>query len=137
MNVKTTDWHYRLANYGATRLWQDQYDFCTYCKYVFKGLMSLLFTWILIVSAIGYGLAVLYEIARWILYSIPITFITQAFFGTIAVMAVFALCAYMVIQYDRLMFKVRVVEKEPTGFVSHVYKRFKEKTCFMVKIDEV
>ncbi len=127
--LKRNSWHYWLADF-ADKVDTDT-DICTYIRKVFQGVFALL---ILIVACtavaafIGTGvwniLNVLFFTAS--LNPAGIIFIS-VFLGAVLV----GLNEY----YKNKRTHGSVEHKEP-GFVSLAYRKFKDKTCFRIRIEE-
>lgn len=137
MNIKKTDWHYKLANLGAKRIFYSEMNFCPYMKCVFKGFLSLLFTILITVLALGYSAWVFQEVFNWLFYKKPLSEGIIPFVGALSAMISIAIFITFVDAVKAQIKKIKPSKKEKSdGFLVTLYKRFKEKTCVTVKIEE-
>ena len=137
MNIKKTDWHYKLANFGTKRIFFSEMNFCPYVKCVFWGFLNLLFTILITFLAVGYALWVFRELYNWLVYQVPLSQGVVPFLGILSSLVVIAIFVTLIDVIKKQIKKLDLVEKPKSdGFFVTLYKRFKEKTCITVKIED-
>lgn len=137
MNIKKTDWHYKLANFGAQRVFFSEMNFCPYLRCVFRGFLSLLFTAIITLLAVGYTLWVFRELYNWLFYKVPLNDGIIPFIGVLSAMITMALFITFVDAVKAQIKKINSTDKPKSdGFFVTLYKKFKDKTCITVKIED-
>ena len=139
--IKRSSWHFRLANFGNTRVWRmdKEVDFCKYFWYVVFGLLHLVGLVLGTLTLILLFGDSFYEFYNWIMYNTPMhdmAIATMVFTFIISVGVAVGYCVSKYIDWkDSLKesndFGVEV--KEP-GFFTMSYRKFKEKACFKVKV---
>jgi hypothetical protein len=124
--LSNTAWHFRLANYGATRIWvEDGSDICEYTRAVFAGSFLLLLAVIagaLATVWVGLSLFNLYEVA---VGAAMLELHTALFLFVMGIIGFFIGVAVLADWYNSRPEKPPV---EP-GFVKLAYRKFKNKTC--------
>lgn len=142
--IKKTDWHYKLANFGSKRVWGG-YDinFCNYFWCVVFGALHLiaLIIGIAIASLLVFGS--LYEFYMWCVYNNPMSegaiTVIVILFTTITTLSIgYCIYKYLSLTEDSREEKRRVKReqvKEPS-FFEMAYRKFKDKTCFKIKVEE-
>lgn len=119
-------WHFRLANYGAKRIWvEGGSDICEYTRAVFAGSFLLLLAVIagaLAATWVGLSLFNLYEVAVGVAM---LELHTALFLFMMGILGFFIGVAMGVDWYHSRPEKPPV---EP-GFVKLAYRKFKNKTC--------
>lgn len=142
--IKKTTWHYRLANFGSKRVWSgDILNFCTYSRYVMYGFIHALIALFLVVFGTTWALESVYEFYMWCMYNKPMHDLAIAFIAVFGSAAVGVGLGYLIHKYlertedareEKRRAKKQIV-KEP-GFFSMLYLKFKDKTCFMVEVED-
>ena len=135
-------WHFWLANFGSKRISLSGTDICSYTRAVFKGL----FWFTLAVSAVVFMVVgsanMFYEFYQiWgtdgtlSLFGEVISFIWL--FCIVAISFVGTLCFTLEHAVPAMIRTYRKIPRtdEPT-FVSSVYRKFKDKTCFKIKFKD-
>jgi len=137
--IKKNSWHYKLANFGSKRVWEgDSLNFCEYFWSVMFGGIQLTIILALIVLVFGIFGCSLYDIGLWIFEGYPLSPLGRAF---LTVMSAFTL-AFSIVFYVKYRYEYRLQNpyepKEPKepGFFKLAYRKWKEKTCFIVKVED-
>lgn len=131
--IKTNSWHYKVANFGSRWCWPgDKVNFCEYCQKVFSNLLILFLLFCVFGSIIALAGISVYQLFRFIFNGIPMHDVCVSFL---------MFCVVMSSAFTYIFGKTRVelvkknVQKEP-GFFALTYRKFKDKTCFMLKIED-
>ena len=132
--LNSKSWHFWLANFGNTGCYypEDTIDICSYIRSVVRGIFLLL-------AAIAVGIVILittlYSLGNW--FSVifldgylisPVTILVTSLYSIIG------FATYKANQHDRRLaegYFSNKSKKEP-GFLKLAYRKFKNKTCFMV-----
>lgn len=135
--LSAKSWHFWLANFGNTGRYypEDTIDICSYIRSVVRGIFLLLAA---IAVEIVILITTLYSLGNW--FSVifldgylisPVTILVTSLYSIIG------FATYKAKQYDRRLaegyFSNRP-KKEP-GFLKLTYRKFKNKTCFMVDFE--
>lgn len=142
-DINHKSWHMWLANFGVSDRWDristgDRVDICSYIRRVLFGVLKLA----VLSAAIGF-------MTLWVLFSIGNIF-GWLFLGymlegpaiffiimSISLLSVFVIF-YTKNKVDEYQWKKRsrYVESKPKkpGFMSLAYRKFKDKTCFMLEV---
>lgn len=142
--IKQTDWHYKLANFGNKRVWTgDKLNFCIYSRYVMYGFLHALIALLLVVLGTAWALTSVYEFYMWCMYNKPMHDLAITFVVLTACVTAGGCGGYILHKYlertedaraEKRKLKRQAV-KEP-GFFGLLYRKFKDKTCFMVKVED-
>lgn len=142
--IKQTDWHYKLANFGGKRVWTgDKLNFCIYSRYVMYGFLHALIALLLILFSAVWALESVYEFYMWCVYNKPMHDLAIAFMAVFGSAIAGGGGGYIIYKYlehtEEARAKKRKLKrqavKEP-GFFALLYRKFKDKTCFMVKVED-
>ena len=142
--IKKTDWHFRLANIGSKRVWLgDKLNFCTYSRYVMYGFFHVLFALLLIVFGAIWALESFYEFYMWCVYNKPMQDLAIAFIAVFGSGVAGVGLGYLIYKCLERTEEARAKKrrakkqmvKEP-GFFGMLYSKFKDKTCFMIKVED-
>lgn len=139
MKLNHNSWHYRMANYGMKRIWrEDKTDFCSYSRMVAAGFLVWSLVRLFILTMIIWTGYSWYQYYLYFTQGITINDIAQLWYilmlsivsGITVVSAIYGGNKL----HRRYKEKNRGVRKEPS-FFGLLYRKWKEKTCFMVEID--
>lgn len=141
--LRRDSWHYWLAKkWGGLNYWEghDVLDICTYSRKVAKGLF--LFTFWSIVAFI-FGIAYLvggYDFFACLLNPVcsetpPSSMLFLAINGFVACIFALACCGILINKYREYRYEHPVDKKDPS-FLTLWYRKFKEKTCFIVSFED-
>jgi hypothetical protein len=140
MEIKRSSWHYKLANFGIRRVWPgDRLNFCNYFWDVVRG--GFLF---LCLSAFVLGLTALtvfslYDIIHWCVFGGIIQDYTKVFILSssfaLSISLMIGSAIWVADKIHARKYKTKIVEKEP-GFLGIAYRKFKDKTCINVDIED-
>ena len=142
--IKKTDWHFRLANFGSKRIWSgDKLDFCTYSRYVMYGFLHAFLAAVAILFFIAWSIGSIYEFYMWCMYGTQMHDVSIAFIAMFGSVVVGIGLGYLIHKYlertedtraEKRRAKRQIVN-EP-GFFGMLYRKFKDKTCFMIKVED-
>jgi hypothetical protein len=126
-NLSKESWHFRLANFGARRIYpEDGSDICEYIRAMVGGTFLLALSIagaILGASWVGFSVYNLYEIA---IGAGVLEIYTALLLFLLGALALFISVAVVVDWFHNRPDKPEV---EP-GFAKLAYRKFKNKTCF-------
>ncbi len=135
-------WHFWLANFGGKRISSFGTDICSYTRAVFKGLFWLTLAVsaaIFMVVGTGNMLYEFYQIwgtdGKLSLFGEVITFLWVFCFVGIT----FLTTLYVTIEHAvpaMIRSYRKIPRKTEPSFLSSVYRKFKDKTCFTIKFKE-
>lgn len=141
--IKRNSWHFWLANFGYSRMrWVDEIDFCTYFRYVVFGLSHLFVLCVLVALISIWGIFSFYDLYQWIVHGITMRDPCLLFIGLIAFIGLVMGISWShdkyyewreTLEYD--CDQPKAPPKEP-GFFTLAYRKFKQKTCFKVKVED-
>lgn len=133
--IKTNSWHYKLANLGGRSIYPGQnINFCDYTRNVISGF--LLFTF-MVLFVVGGSLGVVtcfYQFFRWVFTGVAMHEVCAS-----------GLYAMFVITLVLLGFNFQETiskklksnkEKENPGFFKLLYLKWKQKTCFILEVED-
>lgn len=138
--IKLDSWHYKMSNFGNKRVWQgDTLNFCEYFWAVVRGSILYASVWAFVGAVSTWTLAVWYDIYRhfmygkalyeyshlWILFAFAITFL----------LSMFGLAVAYKEYKDKKDYENRNVVENP-GFFKLTYRKWKEKTCHFVTVED-
>lgn len=148
--IKTTSWHYKLANFGDCRVRPGlSLNFCEYSRAVFIGMILLFFSLIVaagILAIAGIVLLSFYQVFMGIFYGIPFTDVAASIAFSATLLVALPGGCVLGAKYFQARQKaaheafIRDLDKpkksrEP-GFFQMLYSKFKDRTCFIVKVEE-
>jgi hypothetical protein len=142
--IKKTDWHYRLANFGNKRVWLgDNLNFCIYSRYVLFGFLHTLMIFVGVVFFAVWTVGSFYEFYMWCVNNRPMSEFGIMFIVLFSAVALGCSLGYGTHKYLEHTEEARAEKrrakremvKEP-GFFSMLYRKFKDKTCFIVKVED-
>ena len=148
--LNTNSWHYAIANFKTERVspWRGS-DICSYTRAFIQGFMWLVLTVAFLAFMACGTLNVMYESVLYLVNDTPLTILGEVFMLLYAVIFFFAGIIgilYLLIEeaappvfkaYRKAMNKcVESQEKNPS-FLTLAYRKFKDKTCFKIKFNEV
>lgn len=142
-NLNKKSWHFWLATRcSGLDYWEghDVLDICTYSRKVLKGLFLFLF-WTIFVTMIGIAYLISgYDFFSCLLDPVCTTFpqTTYLFAGLSSiVVGIFVIaCGAVGIDKYREYRYTHPTEKKAPGFLTLWYRKFKEKTCFIVSFKD-
>jgi hypothetical protein len=143
-DIQFGSWHMWLANFGI-----DPYvklrkgstiDICSYIRMVWTGFFKLAGIVLLITAAVGWTLFSIGNLIGWLFYGYLLEVVTifniillLVFFGLFVAFAISHACKeYQLDKYWKTIY--RKGKKPEPGFIVLAYRKFKEKTCFVLEI---
>jgi len=140
--IKQSAWHYKLANFGSERVYPGtKVNFCNYFRYVVYGTLHLLAAMVVL----GMFIESFYQFYMWCAYGtkmddVAIAFVVVTICGLIGITGGYGVYKYLELTEDsraekRRLKRIEKQNREP-GFFSMAYRKFKDKTCFMIKIED-
>jgi hypothetical protein len=143
--IKKTDWHFRLANFGSKRIWSgDKLDFCTYSRYVMHGFFHVITIFVVVALLALWSISSIYEFYMWCVHNRPMSDFGIMFISVFGSVVIGTGLGYLIHKYlertkdtraEKRRAKRQMV-KEP-GFFGMLYRKFKDKTCFMIKVEDL
>lgn len=139
MKLNHKSWHYRMANYGMKRIWrEDKTDFCSYSRMVMSGLFLRTVLWSFVSTMIIWTGYTWYQFYLNLTQRKPLNDFALLWIITLVSCIGAAIVVTGVVQFSKWKterkYKKHKDKSEPT-FFSLMYRKWKEKTCFMVEID--
>ena len=143
--LSSNSWHLWLANFGVPNKWDiievgDRLDICSYIRRVAWGLLKVV---LLTIALIGILYGVLFSIGNligWLFFGYILAEPVGVFWGVVLMMALIVLVGVSVKATsdkvkDVLYKNSRERRNKQPGFLVLAYRKFKDKTCFMVEVE--
>lgn len=132
--LRSNSWHFHLANFCAVNDIHpnDNVNICEYIRRVFRGILLVCFMGILVFAILFdtiYSIANVFSVMFLDGYEMqPVTYVTLFLYSMVGYMA------YK--DHRENIARNRTEPETPPGFLKLAYRKFKEKTCFIVSFKD-
>lgn len=127
--LKKNSWHYWLAKKGG--LWGNETDICDYIRKVLKGILVVFFVSLaipVILFIIGSG--------AWNIFAYLFLGVKLNLFARVTITVLGAIVSFfMLVGFGVMYSKIHDKISDNPGFVTLSYRKFKDKTCALVRFE--